>query len=264
LGFLLQSIWFNAWVNLYQGTSEEFGVFPWYYILGYVGYIWGGAFPFIIALASLGGRRLPLLLAVTCTILATPSLIGHKEYRFIHPALPLVATFAGIGSVELLDALWRALRPSTEGSIITLVIAAAVWGCVSFGAGVRTLSASAAALLRRYPCDSCALGNCCRLWHHRLRDPFVADPGTRLSAKGDALYNLSSESDVAAARSKFNAIVTKQSTTVPEPPFARRTCFANGYKWGTMRTNQLEEPVCIWLRPGTCARDTGTDQSSKQ
>ncbi len=129
-GFLLQSIWLNAWVNLYQGKSEEFGVFPWFYLLGYLVILWGGAFAFIIALASLGGRRLPLLLAVIGTILATHSLIPHKEYRFIYPALPLIATLAGIGSVELLDALWGALRPR-PGRSIGVVIAASIWGCVS-------------------------------------------------------------------------------------------------------------------------------------
>jgi hypothetical protein len=264
LGFPLQSIWLNAWVNLYQGTSDEFGVFPWYYILGYIGYIWGGAFAFIIALAILGGRRLPLLLAVTCTILATHSLIGHKEYRFIYPALPLVATLAGIGSVQVLDALWRALRPST-GRSISVVIAVAVWGCFSVSV---LASAPFQHLLLRFSGDIAAIralsgtAAVCGIAVYEI--PLWQIPGHTYLRSRIALYNLSSESDLAAAVSKFNAIVTKESTTVPDPSFTRRTCFANGYKWGTMRTNQLEEPVCIWLRPGTCARDTGTDQSSKQ
>jgi len=129
-GYPLQSIWLNAWVNLYQGKSDRFGVVPWFYILGFLGYFWGGAFAFIVALAILGGRRLPLLLAVARTILPTHSLIGHKEYRFIYPALPFIATLAGIGTVELLNALWEALRPSA-GRWVGVVIVAAMWGCVS-------------------------------------------------------------------------------------------------------------------------------------
>ena len=35
-----------------------------FWLLAYIAILWGGAFAFIIALASLGGRRLPLLLAV--------------------------------------------------------------------------------------------------------------------------------------------------------------------------------------------------------
>jgi hypothetical protein len=58
---------------LYQGKSDRFGVVPWFYVLGFLGYFWGGAFAFIVALAILGGRRLALLVAVTGTILATHS-----------------------------------------------------------------------------------------------------------------------------------------------------------------------------------------------
>jgi GPI mannosyltransferase 3 len=265
LGFPLQSIWLNAWVNLYQGKSEEFGVLSWFYLLGVIAILWGGAFAFIIALASLGGRRLPLLLAVTGTIFATSSLIPHKEYRFIYPALPLIATLAGIGSVELLDALWRALRPRT-GRFIGALIAASVWGCVSV---LLLGSAPFQHLLLRFSGDIAAAralsdtAAVCGIAVYELTPPFWP-LGHAYVREGIALYLLGSDKELVAEESKFNAIVTKQSTTVPAPSFTRRTCFANGYGgwWQGVRNNELAEPVCIWLRPETCAEAT-TDRSSK-
>ena len=50
----------------------------------------------------------------------------------------------------------------------------------------------------------------------------------------------------------YLAIIAKESVTVPASSFTRLTCFANGYR---IRTNQLDEPVCIWLRRRTCAGD---------
>jgi hypothetical protein len=66
------------------------------------------------------------------------------------------------------------------------------------------------------------------------------------------LYELSSASNLTAEESKFNAIIAKESVTVRASSFTRLTCFANGYR---IRTNQLDEPVCIWLRRRTCAGD---------
>src|SRR5262245_733815 len=266
LGFPLQSIWLNVWVNLYQGKSEEFGTLPWFYFVGVIAILWGGAFPFIIALASLGGRRLPLLLAVTGTILVTFSLIPHKEHRFIYPALPLIATLAGIGSVELLDALWRALRPRA-GRFIGALIAASVWSCVSV---LLLASAPFQHLLLRFSgviAAARALSGTaavCGIAVYELTPPFWP-LGHVYVREGIALYLLSSETELAAEESKFNAIVTKQSTTVPAPSFTKRSCFANGYAgWSQgVRNNELAEPVCIWLRPGTCA-EPATDRSTAQ
>jgi hypothetical protein len=267
LGFPLQSIWLNAWVNLYQGKSEEFGALPWFYLFGVIAILWGGAFAFIIALASLGGRRLPLLLAVTGTILATNSLIPHKEYRFIYPALPLIATLAGIGSVELLDVLWRALRPRT-GRFIGALSAASVWGCVSV---LLLASAPFQHLLLRFSGNIAAAralsgtAAVCGIAVYELTPPFWP-LGHAYLREGIALYLLSSDTELAADESKFNAIVTKQSTTVPALSFTRRTCFANGYGgfWEGVRSKELAEPICIWLRPGTCARDMANDQRTEQ
>jgi hypothetical protein len=46
--------------------------------------------PFVAVTALGDMRRLPLVCAVAVVVLLTFSAIGHKEYRFVKPALPLL------------------------------------------------------------------------------------------------------------------------------------------------------------------------------
>jgi GPI mannosyltransferase 3 len=84
LGSPLASAWRYFLYNVYYGVSSTFGVEPWnYYLLGELG-VWGGACATLLLLATLGALRMPLLLVVAVSILATHSTIAHKEYRFIY------------------------------------------------------------------------------------------------------------------------------------------------------------------------------------
>lgn len=260
-----QSIWLNIWVNLYQGVSDRFGVVPWFYILGFLGYFWGGAFAFIVALALLGSRRLPLLLTVAATVIATHSLIGHKEYRFIYPALPPIAILAGMGTVELLHGSWEWFRLNCSRGY-GVAMAVSLWAIVSlslFGSApfqylLLHLSGDIAAFraLSRIP-RVCGIG--------LFGVEGWETPGYTYLRQGIRLYELNSLDELSDQQNKFNAIITTKSGAAPGQPFSRRGCFANGYK---IRTNQLAEPVCIWLRPGMCFRGeaaasgTGTPPSA--
>ena len=62
----------------------------------------------IVLCALYGALRLPLLLWVVATIFVVHSAVGHKEYRYFSPALPLMMTLAGIGST--MAANWLADR----------------------------------------------------------------------------------------------------------------------------------------------------------
>ena len=170
-----------------------------------------------------------------------------------------------MGSVELLDGLRRALRPRA-GRFIGALIAASVWGCVSI---LLLASAPFQHLLLRFSGDIAAAralsgtAVVCGIALYELAPPFWP-LGHVYVREGIALYFLSSETELAANESKFNAVVTRHSTTVTAPSFTRRTCFANGYAgWMGVKNNELAEPVCIWLRPGTCA-EPATDRSTAQ
>jgi hypothetical protein len=101
LGYPLASLWRYVLYNVYYGVSSTISVEPWnYYVLGELG-VWGSACATLLLLALLGARRMPLLLVVAVIILATHSAIAHKEYRFIYPAISLVAVLAGIGLAQM-------------------------------------------------------------------------------------------------------------------------------------------------------------------
>jgi hypothetical protein len=257
-----QSIWLNIWVNLYEGISNRFAILPWFYTVGFLGYFWGGAFAFIVSLAMLGGRRLPLLLGLVATILMMHSLIGHKEYRFIYPALPLIAILAGIGTVEVLYALWDWLRPGFSQGYGVLM-AMGLWSCVNVS---LLASAPFQYLLLRSSGEITAFRSLSRdsgVCGIALYGVSVWDtPGYSYLRQGIELYELNSANELSAEEDKFNAIIAKNSVAVPERSFSRWGCFDNGYE---IKTNHLgatrtfrrldaAEPVCIWRRRGNCAR----------
>jgi hypothetical protein len=96
-----QSIWLYFWVNSVYGASDLFGTSPWYH---YLAFLLSRSTLFLLPLAGLamlGGRRAPVLGLVALTILGTFSLVGHKEFRFLYPAFPLIATLVGLGSVDV-------------------------------------------------------------------------------------------------------------------------------------------------------------------
>jgi GPI mannosyltransferase 3 len=101
LGYPLASLWRYILYNLYYGVSSTFGVAPWtYFLSGELG-VWGGACATLLLLALLGAWRMPLLIVLALAIVAVHSIIAHKEYRFIYPAILLVAVLAGIGLAQM-------------------------------------------------------------------------------------------------------------------------------------------------------------------
>ena len=131
LGYPLASLWRYICYNIYFGVSSSFGIEPWHYYLDVEFGVWRGALPFLMLLAMLGARRLPLVFTTAVTILAVHSFIPHKEYRFIYPVLVLVMLLAGTGFAELVS--WRAHRQRV-GAAMPLRIATSlgVWFLMSF------------------------------------------------------------------------------------------------------------------------------------
>jgi phosphatidylinositol glycan class B len=245
-----QSIWLNVWMNLYQGVSHTYGVVPWYYTFGFLVYFWGGAFAFIWIFAILGARRLPLLLAVALTTIAAYSLIAHKEYRFIYPVLPLIAILAGIGTVDSVEALSSAgVIPANR--LLGLGLATSVWVLTSLAlfasAPFQYLLTRDVGEIKAFRMLSGDPGTC-GIGVYQLS--IWSTPGYSYLRPGIGLYELDSQKDLAVQSAAINSVIANQSVTVPDPRFERRSCFANGYK---VRTNQLAEPVCVWIRSGSCS-----------
>ena len=132
LGYPFASVWRYVLYNSVDGVSSTFGVEVWpYYLQGELG-LWGGAGATMLLLAAVGAWRLPLPAIVASVIFATHSGIAHKEYRFIYPAVLLVAVLAGAGLAQMASCgrEWltgRGIR-STTAAGVSAALAAAWWG----------------------------------------------------------------------------------------------------------------------------------------
>ena len=96
LGTPFRSIWLNVWLNIAKGVSSGYGTMPASYFLVAPILFWG-AVPAILVVTQFlfAARRFPALAAVVAVIFLTQSMIGHKEWRFIFPALPLLMSLCG-------------------------------------------------------------------------------------------------------------------------------------------------------------------------
>jgi hypothetical protein len=93
-------LWQNFRFNLVQNGAAHFGSNGWDSYFRAMAYNWGASAVPFLALALLGARRMPMLLAMAAAILAVHMLVGHKEFRFILPAIALLSVLAGLGLVE--------------------------------------------------------------------------------------------------------------------------------------------------------------------
>ncbi len=105
-----RSFWLNPYLNLVVGIARNYfdSASPAYYPLNLLyGWLWG-TIP-LVWLAWRGAKAVPIAAMVALTIIAEHSLIGHKELRFIFPAIVLLVVLAGLGlgGVWRPDAAWR-------------------------------------------------------------------------------------------------------------------------------------------------------------
>lgn len=99
-GYPFQSLWNYFDINYIRDGAANYGTRPWWIYLEMLAGNWGGTIAIVLPLAILGGRKMPLLLAMAVAIFVAHSAIGHKEYRFIYPAILLLTIVVGFGLAE--------------------------------------------------------------------------------------------------------------------------------------------------------------------
>ena len=107
-----------------SGIAAQFGVQPFTFYARQELLTWRLGTLVVGITALVGMRRLPLLGAVSLAVLLTFSCIGHKEERFIYPALPLLFTLCGVGTVEIVRWFVRSFGERRRAAV-TIGLAAA-------------------------------------------------------------------------------------------------------------------------------------------
>ncbi len=250
-GWPFQSFVMNIYANMIAGVAANFGLKSSLYYVGVTWFAWGLPGIVIVLCALRGGLRLPLplLLLVAGMIFLVHSAIGHKEERFISPALPLVMTLAGIGSV--LVAEWLSRR------VGSLLLRRALLTALPMAWAVASLALAVAPPRLWY-------------WHHG-RGPIMAmrainaDPGSCGVAvfparywpstggythlrPGLPLFDAGSGSDVIAAQA-FNYVISYQPADFSALGYRQVQC------WDDPEGGRLELEtvhICLWRRPGGC------------
>lgn len=105
-----ESLWRNVVANLYLVDPVTSGGSPWYWYFSAVLKYWTGLGAAMSALCLIGALRLPQLFVTAGLIAITFSLVGHKEFRYIYPAVLLAVIVSGIGLAQLISWISEALQ----------------------------------------------------------------------------------------------------------------------------------------------------------
>jgi hypothetical protein len=111
-GYPFEALWRNIVANLHYGVQAAFGVMPWYWYLSTVADYWAGLASVMLALCLIGAVRLPLPFVAAALIAVTYSVVDHKEFRFIYPAILLAVIVSGVGLAQLGSWVSQALNNS--------------------------------------------------------------------------------------------------------------------------------------------------------
>lgn len=249
LGWPLQSIWLNFWLNVVVGVSKAAGTSPFATLMLMPVQVWGAAgFLIFMTAMVLGARPLPLLLFVVLAIFVSHSLVAHKEYRFIYPALPLMAALAGIGTARVIQ-MARTRWPALERAPVALAAGVFLcWAGLSLTIALSDVfsipwTRSRAQLLAFQEVSSDP--KACGVAIYDM--PQTMNPGRTWLRPGVGLYE-ANPARLATEGAGYNTLITRPGKTIPDPAYRRTAC----HRGDIDETGRSFNNVCVWRRPGAC------------
>lgn len=183
-----------TYVRTNLGAAQQFGVAPPITYVHQEAVIWGPTAPLILVTAALGARRAPSVAAVAAVIAFTFTVVGHKEPRYLYPALLLLFVLCAIGTGEMAEDVTRHLRNPTARRLVPLgfaILWAVASASVGFGAGMRPFWMRVVSVQRALDIvnngpDSCGLGLDHAYWDvaavSRLRRDITLYPAAKTPA----------------------------------------------------------------------------------
>ena len=225
-----QSVFAYLRVNILEGRAAMYGTEPWWWYATSLARCLGP----LLLLAVAGVRRSPFLGWLVLVIVGSHSLIGHKELRFIYPAIPLLVTLAAMGVVEIasfIEAGWQ-LRLGSRGIVVL---------------GLAFFALSSAVLAWRFPRWNLGSGglimmdrlsrddSVCGVGQYRI--PWHAAGGYAHLHRNVPIILVQSDVQLQEQSPGFNALIVKGTLDAPKSGFELEGCW-NG--------------VCLYRRPGSC------------
>ena len=240
-GWPLESLWRNVEINLFDHVSSDFGVMPWYAYADIVLYYWGAVAIVLLVLARLGALRLPQVAVLALIVVVVHSAVGHKEFRFIYPALLLAVIAAGLGLAQVVEwiADGFALRGMSAAAALrtaampALLVAVLTPAALAFTPNYRALWTREADVVRA---DSVVAGltNVCGVEFYGVR--WFSSGGYSLIHQKAPLYWFADAAGFTAHHDAFNTVVASQALPAN-----------SGYT-----SIHCSHDVCVAQRPGPC------------
>jgi 4-amino-4-deoxy-L-arabinose transferase-like glycosyltransferase len=111
-------------------SSRYFAREPFTFFIKQYMLMYGAALPLIAWLVYRGARQAPVLLVVALAVVVPFHFVGHKEYRFVIAALPMLVLLMGLGTTDALTRLGP-VTPARLGLVIggwAVAMGAVGWG----------------------------------------------------------------------------------------------------------------------------------------
>ena len=231
--------WSSAWpsciryfhANLIEGRAMDYGTKPWFWYLPVVAALLGP----IVIFTLQGVPHSPLLAVLALLIVASHSVIAHKEIRYIYPALALLIPLAAIGYADTAAYLrrrWGLLQSSravVASGVLLFVLSSA---CVARFLLHANIIRGAQFAFNRLSRDEnlCGVGVYGSGW---------GETGgyTHLHRDVPMIIPIRDGADLAAKAPEFNALVAPQAAPEVPAAFQQGECFRG---------------VCVYRRAGAC------------
>jgi GPI mannosyltransferase 3 len=227
-------------VVVIEGRSLMYGTEPWYW------YVWMLALHFLplFFLALVGIRRSPLLGWMAFIIVASHSVLAHKEYRFIYPVMPILLTLAALGFVELAEDFKTWGKPALSPKMITV---AGLVLCVGTSALLawkfpRSTSRPVVAVMDQLSLDP----SVCGVGLYKI--PWIMTGGYSHLHQNVPLVMVRQDSELQEQVPAFNALLSRETVNDQKMTFKSDKC------WGD---------VCLYRRTGSCIMSPQTNEVNK-
>lgn len=243
-----QSLVRYLWANSLGGVADFYGRSPVHALLSLELHYLGGWLGIVALCAALGARRLPLPALCAAVIVLTHTLVPHKEYRFLYPAMPLIYLLAGLGTADLLDRLTAAT--SRRAQALATVAALALWGGASWAQAVegpfrrewyRGAGELAAAQHVAARTDVCGIA---------LLTPEATGGGLVRWGHDVPVFLLPDRAAFDRWAGGFNLVLAEEDNPPPSTAFRVAGCWENG--WNEASMNRRKPRACVFVREGGC------------